>query len=338
MELQSPPNSNTYAGLLNRKVLITGGAGFIGSHIAEALLIRGIRVRIIDNLSTGNFDKNVKPLQIKYPTLEYMYGDITNLESCRAAMNGIDIICHQAALGSVPRSVADPLSTHKNNVDGFFNIILAAKEHGIKRFVYASSSSVYGNDPNLPKTESKVGRVLSPYAATKAVDEIYAGVFSKCYDMECIGLRYFNIFGPRQDPHGQYAAVIPKFIDMVQKNESPVINGDGTFSRDFTYVDNAVYANVLAMTTRNSDAFGQAFNIGAGGRTTVYELYTAINALVGKSTNSPVFGPPRAGDIPHSHADISFATMVLGYHPTTSFQQGIRKTVVYFASPTLLEE
>ena len=254
-------------------LLVTGGAGFIGSNIVETLLKTGVKkVRILDNLKTGKM-KNIQFLLDKYSNVEFMYGDISNIEDCRKAVQEMNVITNQAALGSVPRSVNDPLSSHIANVNGFLNVLIAAKEAGIKRVVYASSSSVYGDHPVLPKVEENTGNVLSPYAATKVIDEIYAGVFTKCYGMECIGLRYFNIFGPRQDPNGAYAAVIPKFIDLMKKGKQPVINGDGTFSRDFTYVENAVQANVLALTTENKECFGVAFNIGAGGQ---YSLLTLI--------------------------------------------------------------
>lgn len=305
-------------------ILITGGAGFIGSNIAECLLKdhKVKKVRILDNLITGKME-NIQFLLDKYDNLEFMYGDITNLEACRKAMHDIDVITHQAALGSVPRSVKDPLSSHVNNVNGFLNILIAAKEAGINRVVYASSSSVYGDHPVLPKVEENTGNVLSPYAATKAIDEIYANVFTRCYGMECIGLRYFNIFGPRQDPNGVYAAVIPKFIALMRQEKSPVINGDGSFSRDFTYVDNAVHANILALTTSNNKCFGEAFNIGAGGQTSILELVNAINKCLG-SQIKPIFGLNRQGDIPHSNADITKAETILKYKPKKTFEEGIR--------------
>jgi len=307
-------------------ILITGGAGFIGSNIVENILKQGVKhIRILDNLSTGK-KENIKFLLDKYDNLEFMYGDITNLETCRKAVNNINIICHQAALGSVPRSVNDPLLSHLSNVNGFLNILIAAKEEGIKRIVYASSSSVYGDHPTLPKVEENTGNVLSPYAATKAIDEIYAGVFTKCYGMECIGLRYFNIFGPRQDPNGAYAAVIPKFINLMRQGKQPTINGDGTFSRDFTYVENAVKANILGLITENKECFGEAFNIGAGGQ---YNLLKLIKILQ-KELNTdiePIFGPNRPGDIPHSNADISKAKRMLGYDTKISFEEGIHKLI-----------
>lgn len=306
----------------NLNILVTGGAGFIGSNIVEFLLKNNVKkVRVIDNLSTGN-KNNLKPFLEKYGNLEFMYGDISKLEDCRKAVKGMDVITNQAALGSVPRSIGDPLSSHISNVNGFLNVLIASKEEGIKRVVYASSSSVYGDHPVLPKKEENTGSVLSPYAVTKAVDELYAGVFSKCYNMQCIGLRYFNVFGPRQDPKGAYAAVIPKFIDIMKNNKQPTINGDGTFSRDFTYVNNVVHANIKALTTSNKECYGEVFNIGAGGRITILELVDAINK--GLKTNiEPVLGPNRAGDIPHSNADISKAKSMLGYDPKIQFYEGI---------------
>lgn len=312
-----------------KTILVTGGAGFIGSNIVEYLLNNSIKkVRVLDNLSTGK-KSNIEFLVDKFDNLEFMYGDISNLETCRNAVKGIDIICHQAALGSVPRSVNDPLSSHISNVNGFLNILIAAKEVDIKRIVYASSSSVYGDDTRLPKVEENTGNVLSPYAATKAIDEIYASVFTKCYGMECIGLRYFNIFGPRQDPNGVYAAVIPKFIQLIKNDISPHINGDGTYSRDFTYVDNAVQANVLAMFSNNSEAFGTAFNIGCGGQYSLNFLVELINSGLGKNIE-PIYGVLRPGDIPHSNADISKAINILGYKVLVDFETGIYKLIGMF--------
>jgi UDP-N-acetylglucosamine 4-epimerase len=317
----------------NKSILITGGAGFIGSHIVEHLLKLNVKfIRILDNLSTGKMN-NINNIYPKghihnMHNIEFMYGDISNLETCRKAMKDIDIICHQAALGSVPRSVEEPLLSHISNVNGFLNILIAAKENNIKRVVYASSSSVYGDDNTLPKIEESVGEVLSPYAATKKIDEIYAGVFTKCYNMEIIGLRYFNVFGPRQDPNGEYAAVIPKFIDLIKNNISPTINGDGSFSRDFTYVDNVVNANLLAMSTTNNEAFGNVFNIGAGGNTTILELFNCIKNEL-KSNIEPIFGTERKGDINHSHANINKAKNILNYEPNILFNQGILNIINY---------
>jgi UDP-N-acetylglucosamine 4-epimerase len=311
-------------------ILVTGGAGFIGSNIVEYLLKNNVKfVRVLDNLSTGK-KENLQFLLEKYPKkLEFIWGDIGNLENCRKAVKGMDVICHQAALGSVPRSIADPLSSHNSNVNGYFNILLSAKEEGIKRVVYASSSSVYGDHPKLPKEEKNTGKLLSPYAVTKAIDEMYGWIFHQCYGMETIGYRYFNVFGPRQDPKGVYAAVIPKFIDMVQNKKSPTINGDGSYSRDFTYIDNVVKANVIGLITDNKKAFGEVFNIGAEGRVTILELFETIK----KHMNSDVeviFGPLRPGDIPHSNADVGKAKDILGYKPLVDFSEGIKRTVNYF--------
>lgn len=313
----------------NLNILVTGGAGFIGSNIVEYLCKNRLykKLRIVDNLSTGN-KNNIQNFLNDYNDVEFIYGDISNLELCRRIVKDMDVISHQAALGSVPRSVNDPLSSHISNVNGFLNILLSAKEEGIKRIVYASSSSVYGDHPLLPKVEKNVGNVLSPYAATKKIDEIYASVFTKCYNMECIGLRYFNIFGPRQDPNGPYAAVIPKFINLMEQGNSPTINGDGTFSRDFTYVENAVEANILAMTTKNKETYGENFNIGCGGQYNLNQLVDTLN----KSLNTnikPIYGPKRVGDIPHSNADISKSKNMLGYTVKLDFKNGIQNLIDY---------
>jgi len=306
-------------------ILVTGGAGFIGSNIVEFLLKKDDinKVRIMDNLQTGKME-NINFLLEKYNNLEFMYGDISNLEDCRKAVKDMNIITHQAAIGSVPRSVTYPLGSHIPNVDGFLNILISAKEEGIKRVVYASSSSVYGDNPILPKVEENTGNVLSPYAATKAIDEIYAGVFTRCYGMECIGLRYFNIFGPRQDPNGAYAAVIPKFISLIKNDKSPKINGDGTYTRDFTYVDNAVMANYLSMITTNNQCFGEAFNIGCGGNYSLNYLVKLINENLNKDIKS-IYGELRDGDIPHSNANIDKAKNMLNYIPLINFEEGIKK-------------
>lgn len=309
------------------RVLLTGGAGFIGSNIAEYLLNKGYFVRVIDNLSTGNKD-NIKEF-LDNPNFEFIYGDISNLEFCRKVMKTMNAVCHQAALGSVPRSINDPLSSHISNVNGFLNILISMVENKVKRIVYASSSSVYGDEPKLPKKEDKTGNVLSPYAATKAIDEIYAGVFNKCYGLETIGLRYFNIFGPKQDPKGAYAAVIPKFIQLMKEGKEPVINGDGTYSRDFTYVDNAVFANFQGLTTLNWKCYGEAFNIGAGGQTTIMDLFLTIKNHVGYEGDVKL-GELRKGDVPHSNADISKAKEFLKYRVLIDFNQGIENTVGYF--------
>jgi UDP-N-acetylglucosamine 4-epimerase len=313
------------------KLLITGGCGFIGSNIAEYFLENNLfeSIIIIDNLSTG-FIHNIQNLLDKYNNLEFMEANIQDIDICRKITKNIDAICHQAATGSVPRSINDPFFYHKNNVDGFFNLLIAAKENGCRRFVYASSSSVYGDNESLPKIEEKTGNVLSPYAATKKINEIYANVFHKCYGIEIIGLRYFNVFGEKQNPNGEYAAVIPKFINFVKNGESPKIFGDGSFSRDFTYVKNVIHANYLALTTTNSECFGEIFNIGAGGRITINEIFYKICKIMGANI-TPNYQPNRKGDIPHSNASIEKAQNMLGYFPEIGFEEGLQRTIDYFS-------
>ena len=309
-----------------KRILVTGGAGFIGSNITDFLLEKNYRVRVLDNLSTGN--KNNLSHHSEHPNFEFMYGDITNLEHLRKACKDVDAICHQAALGSVPRSIEDPLSSHNANVNGYLNVLVAAKENNIKRVVYASSSSVYGDEPNLPKVEPRIGKQLSPYAVTKYIDELYGRLFSELYGMECIGFRYFNVFGPRQDPNGPYAAVIPKFIDCLKKGVSPTINGDGTYSRDFTYVENVVRANYLGLTVENPECFGQIFNIGAGGRVTIGEMYEMIKESMGLDIKAN-HKENRKGDIPHSNANVDKAKELLGYTPNIDFKTGIQLLLRY---------
>jgi UDP-N-acetylglucosamine 4-epimerase len=308
--------------------LITGGAGFIGSHITAYLLQNGAgKVRVLDNLATG-FHKNIEPF-LDNPAFEFMHGDIRDFDTCQKVVAGIDYVSHQAALGSVPRSVKDPVTSNEVNVTGFLNMLTAAKDAGVKAFVYASSSSVYGDEPNLPKVEERVGNPLSPYAVTKKTNELYADVFSKLYGMKIIGFRYFNVFGPRQDPDGPYAAVIPLFVKGIL-NQTPVyINGDGEQTRDFTYVDNAVQANVRGMLCDNEAAFGNAYNIAVGERFTVNYMYDAIRQMLG-SEHPATYREPRAGDIRNSLADISKAQNLLGYHPTHTFMDGLEETVAFF--------
>jgi len=308
------------------KILITGGAGFIGSNLAK-YLINDYKIRVVDNLSSGNLD-NLKEIK-NHPNFEFCYGDITNLEFCRKILIDIDIISHQAAVGSVPRSIKEPLNTHDSNVNGFFNIILIAKEYSIKRIVYASSSSVYGSNQNLPKIEYCVGDVLSPYACSKKINELYANIFSQIYDMEIIGLRYFNIFGPNQNENGPYSAVIPRFINKMIKNEQIDIYNDGSFSRDFTYVTNALDANKLAMFTTNKNTFGKVFNIATHNKISILELFNILKKKLNYN-QEPNFTKPRKGDISHSYADINLAKKELNYTPKISFIDGLDKTISFY--------
>jgi UDP-N-acetylglucosamine/UDP-N-acetylgalactosamine 4-epimerase len=281
------------------KVLVTGGAGFIGSNLVEALLqLEAVSlVRVLDNLSTGHIS-NIEPF-LAHPKFEFLQGDIRDFEVCTKACEGMTLVSHQAALGSVPRSINDPLTTNAVNISGTLNIFMAAKAANIKRVVYAASSSTYGDSPDLPKREDVTGKPLSPYAVTKLVTELYADVFSKLYDINFIGLRYFNIFGPKQDPNGAYAAVIPLFMKAILENKAPTINGDGQHSRDFTYVDNAVQANIKALFTQRTDALNQVYNIATGKSITLLELFDSLKQLA-HSDLSPSFGPERPGDIKHS--------------------------------------
>jgi UDP-N-acetylglucosamine 4-epimerase len=310
-----------------KKILITGGAGFIGSNIAEFLLQNNFKVRVLDNLATGNYS-NIEGF-LQNENFEFIEGDIRDYDTCLKSCIGIDIVNHQAALGSVPRSVKDPIATNAVNIDGFLNMLTAAKESNIKRFVYASSSSVYGDEPNLPKTENRIGKPLSPYAVTKITNEVYADVFAKTYNMEPIGLRYFNIFGPKQDPNGEYAAVMPLFIKSLMENKAPFINGDGNQTRDFTFVANAVQANFKAMTTQNPEAYNQAYNIALGERFSINEMYNAICKLLDKDIPAQ-YRDPRAGDIRDSLADISKAQRLLDYQPQVRFVDGLPMTIDYF--------
>lgn len=308
--------------------LVTGGAGFIGSHITEYLLKNGAgKVRVLDNFLTG-LQQNID-LFAGYPNFEFIEGDIRDFDTCKKACEGVDYVSHQAALGSVPRSVKDPVTSNEVNVSGFLNMITAAKDAGVKSFVYASSSSVYGDEPNLPKTEDRVGNPLSPYAVTKKTNELYADVFAKLYGMKVVGLRYFNVFGPRQDPNGPYAAVIPLFVSGILSQSPVYINGDGEQTRDFTYVDNAVQANVRGMLTDNAAAFGQAYNVAVGENFSVNFLYESIREMLGKD-HKATYREERAGDIRNSLADISKANNLLGYQPTKRFLDGLQQTVAFF--------
>jgi len=312
----------------NLSFLVTGGAGFIGSHIAEYLLKNSAaKVRVIDNFANG-FQSNLDVLRV-YEGFEFLEGDIRNLDFCRKACEGIDYVSHQAALGSVPRSIKDPSSTNEVNVGGFVNILKAAVENKVKQFVYASSSSVYGDEPTLPKIEDRIGNCLSPYAVSKRADELYADVFSKAYHIPVLGFRYFNIFGPRQDPDGPYAAVIPLFVKAIMNNTSAFINGDGEQTRDFTFVENAVQINVRGMLTTNEEAKNKVYNVAVGENYSVNFLYNYIKDYL-KSDVEPIHRDPREGDIRNSLADITRAIDLLGYEPTTKFETGLVKTIEYF--------
>ena len=304
-------------------ILITGGAGFIGSNLAAHLLQHPqvAKVRVLDNLATGTL-KNLEALRSN-PKLEWMEGDIRDAATCTKAAAGMDLISHQAALGSVPRSINDPLTTNDVNITGTLNIFNAAKENGVKRVVYAASSSTYGDHPGLPKVEDQIGNPLSPYAVTKYVNELYARVYANVYGLELIGLRYFNVFGPHQNPAGAYAAVIPLFINAVLNNEPPTINGDGEHSRDFTFVANAVQANERALFTTNPNAVNQVYNIAYGQRTTLNEVFEYIKQI-GGSDLAPKYGPERKGDVKHSLADISKAKSLLDYDPAFSVKDGLK--------------
>ena len=311
------------------RVLVTGGAGFIGSSIVEALLkderVEGVRV--LDNLSTG-FLRNIEPF-FTDPRFEFMEGDIRDMDTCRKACEQIDRITHQAALGSVPRSINDPVTSNNVNITGTLHVFTAARDAGIKRVVYAASSSTYGDHPGLPKIEDQTGNPLSPYAVTKLVNELYARVYGNLFGMEFIGLRYFNIFGPRQNPNGPYAAVIPLFAEALLQKVPPTINGNGTHSRDFTYVSNAVQANILSLFTSNPEAIIQVYNIACGEQTSLLELFNGLNSEAGTDLQ-PVFGPERLGDVKHSLADISKARKLLGYEPDIAVGEGLSRTFAWY--------
>ena len=315
------------------KILITGGAGFIGSNLCEHFLNKGYAVVCLDNFATGH-RYNLEHL-FANSNFQLMEGDIRNLEDCQKAMEGVDYVLHQAALGSVPRSLKDPITSNEVNVSGFLNMLVAARDANVKRFVYAASSSTYGDSQGLPKVEDVIGKPLSPYAITKYVNELYADIFSKTYGMETIGLRYFNVFGRKQDPNGAYAAVIPLFVKQFMNHESPVINGDGNFSRDFTYIDNVIQMNELAMTTQNPEAINTVYNTAYGDRTTLKQLVQLLKDNLAQfdpkiAQVEVIHGPNRAGDIPHSLASIEKGKNNLGYNPKFSIAQGIKEAVSWY--------
>lgn len=315
------------------KILITGGAGFIGSNLCEYFLSKGNQVVCLDNFATGHRHNLTQCL--KNPNFRLLEGDIRNTSDCTKAVKGVNYVLHQAALGSVPRSLKDPVTTNDVNVSGFLNMLVAARDEKVKRFIYAASSSTYGDSDSLPKVEEVIGKPLSPYAITKYVNELYAEIFSKTYGLETIGLRYFNVFGRKQDPNGAYAAVIPKFVMQLMQHESPKINGDGNYSRDFTYIDNVIQMNELAMLTQNPEAINTVYNTAFGDRNTLNNLIEYLREFLSvydpKIANIAIeYGPNRAGDIPHSLASIDKAKRQLGYNPQYSMQQGLKEAVKWY--------
>ena len=319
--------------LTNKKILVTGGAGFIGSNLCEELLRLGNQVSCLDNFSTGKRE-NIT-LLLNNTDFTLIEGDIRKLDDCLKASKDVDYILHQAALGSVPRSIKDPITSNDVNVSGFLNMLVAARNNGIKRFVYAASSSTYGDSESMPKVENVIGKPLSPYAITKYVNELYADIFSKTYGLETIGLRYFNVFGRKQDPNGAYAAVIPKFVSQLMKGESPVINGDGNYSRDFTYIDNVIQANLLSLVTKNEKAINTVYNVAFGDRNTLNDLMGYLKEYLSEfdskiSNVEVIYGPNRAGDIPHSHASVDKAKELLNYNPQFSLQKGLKEAVKWY--------
>ncbi|MEY4835746.1 MAG: hypothetical protein RI980_1861 [Bacteroidota bacterium] len=314
-------------------ILITGGAGFIGSNLCEYFLKKGYSVTCLDNFSTGH-RHNIDSL-LDNPNFTLLEGDIRNFETCALAVQGKEYVLHQAALGSVPRSINDPITSNDVNVSGFLNMLVASRDAQVKRFVYAASSSTYGDSTHLPKVEEVIGKPLSPYAITKYVNELYADIFSKTYGLECIGLRYFNVFGRKQDPNGAYAAVIPKFVMQLMQHESPLINGTGDFSRDFTYIDNVIQMNELAMLATNVNAINTVYNTAVGDRTTLNELVSYLKEFLSEKDPAiadiqVLYGPNRAGDIPHSLASIAKAQKLLDYNPTHKIREGIKEAVQWY--------
>ena len=317
------------------KVLITGGAGFIGSNLCEYLLENGHEVCCLDNFATGKME-NIIPLLQKYSKhFKLIIGDIRNLCDCQKAVDGMEYVLHEAALGSVPRSVKDPITTNEVNIGGFLNMLIASRDAGVKRFIFAASSSTYGDSQILPKVENVIGKPLSPYAITKYVNELYADVFAKTYDVEYIGLRYFNVFGRRQDPNGAYAAVIPLFVKKFMNYESPNINGDGEYSRDFTYIDNVIQMNMLALLTENVDAVNQIYNTACGERTTLNQLVSYLREYLSKFDSEiakiePTYGSNRVGDIPHSLACVDKAKKLLNYTPKYDVKIGLKESITWY--------
>lgn len=314
-------------------ILITGGAGFIGTNLCEYFLSKGYFVVCFDNFATGH-KHNITEFLVN-ENFKLIEGDIRDLDQCKNAVIGVDYVLHQAALGSVPRSIKDPITSNEVNVSGFLNMLVASRDAGVQRFIYAASSSTYGDSEALPKVEDKIGKPLSPYAITKYVNELYAEIFSNTYGFETIGLRYFNVFGRRQDPNGAYAAVIPKFVMQLMKHESPVINGDGNFSRDFTYIDNVIQMNELAMLTPNPEAINTVYNTAYGDRTTLNDMVSYLKEYLSEFDSAiagvdVVYGPNRVGDIPHSLASIDKAKKLLNYNPKYSFQEGLKEAVKWY--------
>jgi UDP-N-acetylglucosamine 4-epimerase len=319
--------------LTKKKILVTGGAGFIGSNLTEALLKLNNEVICLDNFATGK-KENITPFTTN-PNYTLIEGDIRNLSDCQLAVKDVDYVLHQAALGSVPRSIKDPITSNEVNVSGFLNMLIASRDSGVKRFIYAASSSTYGDSESLPKVEDKIGKPLSPYAITKYVNELYADVFSKTYGLETIGLRYFNVFGRKQDPNGAYAAVIPKFVSQFMAGESPVINGNGEFSRDFTYIDNVIQANLLSMITDNKEAINTVYNVAFGERNTLKDLVELLKKSLTEfdpkiKDIQVIYGPNRVGDIPHSLASIDKAKKLLAYNPQFSLEKGLKEAVNWY--------
>ncbi len=318
---------------MSYKVLITGGAGFIGSNLCDYFLSKGYSVVCLDNFATGHHH-NIKEF-INHSNFKLIEGDITNIDDCKNAVIGVDYVLHQAALGSVPRSITNPIDTNNVNISGFLNMLVASRDANVKRFIYAASSSTYGDSQALPKVEKVIGKPLSPYAITKYVNELYAEIFSKTYGIETIGLRYFNVFGRKQDPNGAYAAVIPKFVKQLINNESPIINGDGNYSRDFTYIDNVIQMNELAIKTKNTEAINTIYNTAFGERTTLNEMVHYLKEYLSQydaaiSNVKIIYGEKRNGDIPHSLASIEKAKKLLNYNPKYSFKEGLKESINWY--------